>query len=266
MTQIKNDLHFAWKTVVLCLTTQVIWLTALGLTFLEVLNLAQGVFILSIAGYISFTPMHEACHGNISGKHKERKWWNSFIGNVSAVSLFIPYPIFKLLHLQHHSHTNNPELDPDYWVATRNPIKLLIKIFTIILSYYYHILFKPKTSVKKARYKVLYTIGFYFIILLTINHYTGNGLLLFYIWISSATISLAILALCFDWLPHTPHKKIGRWIDTVIIHKNWLTYPLLYQNYHLCHHLYPRVPFYNYLKLFHELEAEMESRGSKIIR
>jgi len=266
MQSVINDLHFAWKTVILSLIAQIFWIAIVGLVLTNKLDFIIGMILLSLSTYLNFTPMHEASHGNISGKNKKLKFINSIIGHSSSLSMFIPFTIFKLLHLQHHSHTNKPELDPDYWVATRNPFILFFKIFTIKIGYYFHVFFRPKSSVKNARISILYSFSIYYSLIAFVEFYSGKGLIFISLWFGSAVIALALLALVFDWLPHNPHKKIGRWIDTIIIDKSWLTYPLLYQNYHLCHHLYPRVPFYQYKKLFIELENEMVTRGSKVIR
>ena len=40
---------------------------------------------------------------------------------------------------------------------------------------------------------------------------------------------------------------------------------LLSQNYHLVHHLMPRVPFYRYGPLYRDLRPELERHGSTIV-
>jgi fatty acid desaturase len=39
---------------------------------------------------------------------------------------------------------------------------------------------------------------------------------------------------------------------------------LLGQDHHLIHHLYPRVPFYNYRKLYKEISASLVENGATI--
>jgi fatty acid desaturase len=39
---------------------------------------------------------------------------------------------------------------------------------------------------------------------------------------------------------------------------------LLGQDHHLIHHLYPRVPFYNYRKLFREISDSLIEQGASI--
>lgn len=37
-----------------------------------------------------------------------------------------------------------------------------------------------------------------------------------------------------------------------------------YQNYHSIHHLFPRIPFYRYRRLFEEIELVMVAKGAPI--
>jgi fatty acid desaturase len=45
-----------------------------------------------------------------------------------------------------------------------------------------------------------------------------------------------------------------------------LSFFLLGQNYHLIHHLYPRIPFYDYPKVYVELEEEILGEGAKVVK
>ncbi len=265
MRAILTDYHFAWKSVVLALVTKLIWVFTLVLCLRGALGISLALFIMCICAYINFTPMHEASHGNIAGRFKKYRLLEKFIGHLSASSLFIPFPIFKQLHLQHHSFTNVKEWDPDFWVATRNPFILIFKVLTIKPHYYFHALIKPRSAVRRERKKIISILGFYLFIIILSELLFGVGLKFSFLWFSSAVLALAILAFVFDWLPHTPHNKIGRYIDTAIIDKSFLTYPMLYQNYHLSHHLYPRVPFYHYKKVYHLLKDEMIENGARIL-
>ena len=192
------------------------------------------------------------------------KKFEKLVGYISGLTLFIPYPMFRVLHLRHHSFTNDPEKDPDYWVATQNPIFLIIKCFTIKLHYYYHAFMKPTGPMKGLYLNTALCLGSYLFIILLCHFYLGLKLF-FLIWFLSAVIALAFLALLFDWLPHYPHDKVGRYKDTSIIRFKTLDSIMLLQNYHLIHHLYPRVPFYHYKKAFQQIEQELIDKKCKII-
>ena len=53
----------------------------------------------------------------------------------------------------------------------------------------------------------------------------------------------------------TTKRKRGQ--ETRLIDIPALTVPMLGQNHHLVHHLYPRVPFYRYAALLEEIRGEV---------
>lgn len=84
------------------------------------------------------------------------------------------------------------------------------------------------------------------------------------LWILPAIIAQFFLAITFDWLPHHPHQEKSRYLNTRVFDIPGLSVLLLGQNYHLIHHLYPRVPFYNYKKVFLKIKDELVNEGADI--
>ena len=84
------------------------------------------------------------------------------------------------------------------------------------------------------------------------------------LWILPAIIAQFFLAITFDWLPHHPHQEKSRYLNTRVFDIPGLSVLLLGQNYHLIHHLYPRVPFYNYKKVFSKIKDELVNEGADI--
>jgi beta-carotene hydroxylase len=82
------------------------------------------------------------------------------------------------------------------------------------------------------------------------------------------------LAYSFDYAPHHPHDT--RRADDIyactsmiggLLHPQDgidLTFPLIYQNYHNIHHLYPTVPFYKYPALWLNHRKELLALGTPI--
>jgi ring-1,2-phenylacetyl-CoA epoxidase subunit PaaE len=72
-------------------------------------------------------------------------------------------------------------------------------------------------------------------------------------------LTILFLAWAFDYLPHHRLHKTPR-EDRLKTTRNrvgweWLLSPtLLYQNYHLVHHLHPVIPFYRYLAVWRRNE------------
>lgn len=253
-------LHFlAWPTLFLFMSTTTLWITNLYFTYNGFVGLPIGLTIGAVLGYINFTPMHDAAHGSLSSKNFQgSKILEEIVGHISAMTLFIPYPAFKILHLQHHSFTNIKEKDPDYWVASQNIIMVILKAFSIKASYYFFVFFKPSKALEKKR---PLTFGILILYIWTIFIIENSGTFAA-IWIGTSVLALTILAILFDWLPHTPHDKTDRFLNTRIIDKKWLTPIMLYQNYHLIHHLYPRVPFYKYYEKYLEVKTLLKGKNS----
>ena len=63
--------------------------------------------------FMSFTPIHEASHRNITPYRKI----DDLIGHITALYFMASFDHFKWIHLEHHKHTNDPEKDPDFHVA-----------------------------------------------------------------------------------------------------------------------------------------------------
>jgi len=82
-------------------------------------------------------------------------------------------------------------------------------------------------------------------------------------------LTALLLALSFDFLPHYPHQAHAKdepfRCTSNRVGMEWLLTPvLLYQNYHLVHHLYPTVPFYRYLKVCKAKKHYHESQNPAI--
>jgi len=55
---------------------------------------------------------HEASHGMVGPSRKSNFFW----GRLALIPCTVPYVNFRKTHLMHHAHTNDPELDPDFFV------------------------------------------------------------------------------------------------------------------------------------------------------
>ena len=86
----------------------------------------------------------------------------------------------------------------------------------------------------------------------------GYGWQVLYYYFLPNKLAIMLLAYAFDYVPHRPHKtartedeyRTTSKIDGLYGVKGLdLAVPLLFQNYHNIHHLYPQVPFYRYDRL-----------------
>ncbi len=258
----------AYPTIIfasICITAYVLTIYA-GLTGL--FSLTTCCIINTVLAYLLFTPMHEAVHGNIRGRSTQLKIVEHGLGWLSGAVLMVALPVFRYIHLTHHSHTNDEELDPDYWVASRNPFFLMVKCFTMVGDYYYFFFRDARKQLADEKLKNGFIIG-------TLGLLIYNSLAFVWgwqmgwqypllLWVLPALFAITFLAFVFDWLPHHPHAVQKRYLDTRIILFPGLGVLLLSQNLHLIHHLYPNVPFYKYGAVFKKMRSYLESKGSPI--
>ncbi|MCA9616887.1 MAG: fatty acid desaturase [Myxococcales bacterium] len=220
----------------------------------------------TLLAYLAFTVMHEAAHGNVHGSRAPWRLLNELSGWTSGALLVAPFPAFRVLHLLHHSHTNHPAKDPDYWVAGRG-LGVALRCFTILPHYYGGFLFGTPSKTQaasRARVKVITTMVFFAALAAGLS-LAGFGRQVLFVWMLPAWLASGLLAFLFDWLPHHPHDVQERFRDTRAIAVPGLGLPTLGQNLHLVHHLYPRVPFYRYHRVFAELRTELEAKGAPIV-
>ena len=74
-----------------------------------ILPLWAGFILSTISTAFAYLPSHAGQHGHLSGKHKNLKWLNAFVGQISLIPLAQSHHILKAIHMKHHAHTNNPE-------------------------------------------------------------------------------------------------------------------------------------------------------------
>ena len=110
--------HFAWPTVLFTAATLVVFVGNLVLFAAGVMPLWAAIVVYAVATYFSYTPLHEAAHGNIHGQQAGLKWVNDLCGYAVAPLIMVPYSTHTVEHFTHHRYTNQPDKDPDYVVRT----------------------------------------------------------------------------------------------------------------------------------------------------
>ena len=263
----------AWPSVIFGLGCIFSFASVTTLAVLGTIPLWLGLVFNTLILYATQTPLHEACHGNIAGRDARWMWLNHLIGFVCGVMLLHEYKAFRALHLMHHRDTNDAEFDPDHWVKVTNPLQVLLRCLTIV-PYYNYFFFKQvalnpdgpgnkETAIHViGTYWALYTLAFW----LTVSGYALEVLAL---WFGPHILGSALIIYFFAYLVHQPHDATERYRDTNIFKVsgpfarivNWL---YCFQNYHLIHHLYPRIPFFLYPEAFDEVKPILKRQGAHI--
>jgi beta-carotene hydroxylase len=206
-----------------------------------------------LALHIAGTVIHDACH---QSAHRNRII-NAIVGHGSALMLAFSFPVFTRVHLQHHAHVNDPDNDPDYVVSTAGPLWLINARFL------YHEVFFFKRQLWRNYELLEWFIGRLIVVAIfwVSIQYHFLGYVLNFWFIPSAIVGLA-LGLFFDYFPHRPHQTRDRWKNARVYPNRILNLLIMGQNYHLIHHLWPSIPWYNYQPAYYATKPLLDAKGS----
>jgi beta-carotene hydroxylase len=175
----------------------------------------------SLAFYLGFTVLHESVHRLV---HRNR-FLNDVLGWPTALVFTVTQTTFRAVHLMHHSQTNDPDQDPDFFVGQgpwwQRPFRVLSPLWEYRTKYY------------------------------------GNRL-----W-RARCASVAFLAYTY-YLPHRPYDSRERFLDTRAYGGRVLNVVLLGQNYHLVHHAWNTIAWFRYQRAFDAARAELEAIGARL--
>ena len=260
-----------WPTVALVVGVVGAFIATLTFFAMGLLSPWLALPLVGILTYFSYTPLHEAAHGNINGRNESLKWLNDLCGYLVAPLIAVPYASHKLEHFTHHRYTNQPDKDPDYVVSGMAggvfaAIATAIKFLWVQNSFFV----KHHWSTASLRERLVYCLE----VLLSL----GWRALFIYAVSQPGTVAVVLLgyllgafftAYWFAYRPHIPYSDPARYRNTnSLIMPRWMK-PLewfwLGQNLHSIHHLFPRVPFYRYHALHRDIEPIMRAHGTPIV-
>lgn len=262
----------AWRSVAVF---AFVWAGFFGVSALALsgaLPLWVGFLVNTALLYGSAHINHEAVHRNISGAQSELKRFNDVLGHFGSFWLFLPFPAFKAVHLAHHRVTNDPERDADMWFARKTPLGVFASCCTLLWGYEIQLrrLFK-EGLVSKHDMRMIVGQRLLAVALVIAAFAMGYGLEVFMLWIGPALFVMPILAFLFAYAVHHPHSSTeSHQASNVWLAPPWaqplLTAVFMFQNYHLVHHLNPRIPFYRYGEVFRRIRPQLEAERAAIKR
>lgn len=224
-----------------------------------------GAIITGLITYWLFSVIHDTAHMSFS----RIKWLNEAIGGIGLFFLFpyAPMPLVRWVHNKHHSHANGPK-DPDIFEHNAPWWQIPVR-WAFFDAAYIAYFFKHGATVRKRHAKFLIAYYGALVVAVTAVLVAGYGYELLMLWFIPSRISLFLIAVVFVILPHhpalVPHDEQPYMATTMRFGWEWLLNPLMvYQNYHLIHHLYPEIPFYRMHKAYYlkydEINRENISR------
>lgn len=256
----------AWFTVILCAALLASYLGTVYLCVAGVMPLWTGCIINALVGYFAFSPMHDGLHRAVSKNQR----FNDIVCKL-GVLLMSPsgdQRMFRYIHILHHRYGLGPE-DPDrelkgaWWTL---PFRWAF-LDVLYLTYVLRNPSKIATPYLKGtiRQTIILTA---LVIALCV---AGYGMEVLMLWFIPTRITFLFIAFAFLWLPHVPHtisQQENYTLATTVRHGWEPLMGVLLQghHYHLIHHLYPAAPFYNTVKIYKLIEAQLHKKHDLAIQ
>lgn len=214
--------------------------------------------------------MHEGIHGNLFRNKTLDRW----VGFLVAVPTLISASAYRTVHLLHH-RLNRSEDDPDeFKVLTKNRTLLSIYFYTWMvigmLAYLVHV---PVTALRLGKpperravlVELALMLGVYATVVGLAIRYDFLGALV-HLWL----LPMAIATIFGNVRGAAEHMLTDAGSPLTrarsVTSNPFVSFLMCHQNYHLDHHLFPAMPWYNLPRVHRLLRPEYDRAGSPIYR
>lgn len=253
-----------WEMILIGVLQFTTWIATWVLVIYGIIPLLVGFLIALFTACNAYLPSHAGQHGHLSGGRKNLQWLDYLVGQISVIPLAQSHEILKATHLKHHAHTNDPDMDPDFfhgnaknwWEAAVNVNIAYNDEGPALRAIEKHQENDPKF--KEALEKGgSWAFLFYFAQIILAVLYPIETLLL---WWIPKRVATSYLGIVFSYFPHSGLEK-GRYKDT----RFWTNRVPRFLNHsmqiHTMHHMYPRICHYDEAKAIEALKPFMIERG-----
>ena len=256
-----------WFIVFWAFANTTTWIALWPLVMLGYLPLWAGYLIAQINMVLAYLPSHDAQHGIIALKGQKLRWLNELVGHVALIPLASSFQVLRYTHFEHHTHTNDPEKDPDIgsaandrWEYIKNGILRM----------------QPGSEHADAYLRTLERIGKSHLIrhqvvlrgielgLLFTLAWSGYILEALFLWLLAKIIGLMYTRYFLSWAPHHPGLGMGRYKDTRGFKSAIGNVLSMGMQYHIVHHLYPRIPLMLTPAAYRELKPVLQARKCEL--
>nr|WP_298894938.1 fatty acid desaturase [uncultured Altererythrobacter sp.] len=260
----KHSGMFPWEIVVWAFGNMAVWLALWPLVLLGFIPLWLGFIIATLNMSLVYLPTHDAQHDIIARPGQKLRWLNELVGHATSWMIIYPFELLRVSHLDHHRHTNDPELDSDItsmapgpWQAIWASIRQRQPDAKRASDY-------MRSAARKGRedlivLAILYKFGF--IAILGALAWNGYALEALFLWWLPYQIAITYLTFFLSWAPHHPGNKTGRYTNT----RSWKSMVgnigSMGMQFHIVHHLHPYIPLVRTPAAYREMRPILEARG-----
>lgn len=250
-----GKVFIAWSLVYIAL-----WMILmLGLYFSKENWFIQFILSILIASQLhTFTILQHDCGHKAAFQSDLANLW---VGRFFAWFIFMPFTVFTELHRRHHAHLSDPKRDPDEWFYVAGKKWLFLRESLFMPRFIWLSLTNDFSAKVKGR-----------VVRELLFNAISMGLVLHLLWINDLQMivwlgfifPMLILAIIINPISrgyeHFPLASMARSdprrrdirFNTVTVKNVVIGFLWANINYHVEHHLYPRVPFYR-LPLLHRM-------------
>lgn len=260
--------RFPWGSVAWAVANFLVWLSLWPLVLTGFMPIWLGFIIATISMSLFYLPSHEAQHDIIAKPGTKLRWLNELVGHICAMPLVIPFRVLRTTHMEHHKHANDPDLDPDYgthapnawaaiWatIAGRQPGgKGPVNAYPAALER----LGRKDLILEGAVYELVYY-GFLFAMA-----WSGYAIEAAVLWWLPRHIGFTYLLFFLSWAPHNPGLGQGRYHDTRAFKSHLGNIGSMGMQFHIIHHLHPRIPLMRTPAAFWEMLPVLRARGCQL--
>ncbi len=256
-----------WGIVAWAFGNLAFWLALWPLVLLDIIPLWLGFVLSTISLSLVYLPTHDAQHYIIGRPGTRLHWLNELLGHATTWMVGTPFEVYRISHLDHHRHTNDPERDVDITTQAEGPWQAL---WSTIRQ-------RQPDSKRASDYMAsLERAGRPDLILLSLIYklaqvailiglaWSGYALEAFLLWWLPMQFAMTYLVFFLSWAPHSPGMEAGRYRDT----KNWRSKVgnvlSMGMQYHIVHHLHPYIPLMDTPAAYRELRPILKARGCKL--
>lgn len=260
----KHSGMFPWEIVIWAFGNMAVWLALWPLVLLDYIPLWLGFIIATINMSLVYLPTHDAQHDIIARPGQKLRWLNELVGHATSWMMIYPFELLRVTHLDHHRHTNDPELDVDItsmangpWHAIWSSIRQRQPDAKRSSDY-------MRSAARNGREDLIllalvYRLGF--IAVLGALAWNGFALEALLLWWLPYQIAMTYLIFFLSWAPHHPGDKTGRYTNT----RSWKSMVgnigSMGMQYHIVHHLHPYIPLVRTPAAYREMRPILEARG-----
>ena len=268
-----RDLHQVrptWNAVALVFAA--LWIgTAFGVAHVPWWPLrVAGYLLMGASLHALGVLMHEGVHGNLFRRRSLDRWAAFLLGAPTLVS----GAAYRVTHRLHHQH-NRTEEDPDeFGNYVRGP-RLLSAFFYAwgVVGMAVFLAHVPIHAIRRGtvgeRRQILLEYALLALLYWSISVLViraGAGSLLLHGWLYPMLV-VSVIVNVRGWSEHMLTRPGNALTQTRTVRSNRVVrFFLLNLNYHLEHHLFPSVPWYNVPRLHALLEEELRAKGAYIYR